>query len=425
MDKNTRLLLGLTDKNLRFEENWLEQRPVKGVQAQVIKAKLTYSPTYCEKCGSLNHGQIIKNGSHTTTAQLPVFNERLTLLELKRTRFLCHECGATFHAHTELIEEHHHLSKQLQYQIMLDLKKNVSRKMIAQKHFVSDITVLRMMERLSKNYQTNWNFLPKILCIDEFKSMKSCQESMSFICVDGERNQLLEVLEDRRLHKFTAHFMRFTREARLHVAYLVTDMNASYHQLLRTVFPNAQLVTDRFHIVQQINRTLNQLRIQTMNRLKNSKPKQYRRLKRYWKLLLKDSDKLDINYRAYQPLFKRPLSQQDIVDELLHYDDVLRIGYDTVQYLKYAFSHREDTLFFEYLQQLDNQLPQWFKKKLLFFKKYKEGIKNAFRFPYSNGVTEGLNNKLKVIKRVAYGYRNFYHFRSRIYIIQDLIFSQQ
>ncbi|PZL75742.1 ISL3 family transposase, partial [Enterococcus plantarum] len=48
-----------------------------------------------------------------------------------------------------------------------------------------------------------------------------------------------------------------------------------------------------------------------------------------------------------------------------------------------------------------------------------------FRFPYSNGITEGLNNKLKVIKRVAYGYRNFYHFRSRIYIIQGLTFSQQ
>ncbi|HBI2046973.1 TPA: transposase [Enterococcus faecalis] len=62
---------------------------------------------------------------------------------------------------------------------------------------------------------------------------------------------------------------------------------------------------------------------------------------------------------------------------------------------------------------------------LLFFNKYKEGIKNSFRFPYSNGITEGLNNKLKVIKRIAYGYRNFYHFRSRIYIIQGLIFSQQ
>jgi len=69
------------------------------------------------------------------------------------------------------------------------------------------------------------------------------------------------------------------------------------------------------------------------------------RLKQYWKLLLKDSDKLDINCRAYQPLLKRPSSQQDIVDGLFHYDDVLRTGYDAVQYLNYAFSHREHTLF--------------------------------------------------------------------------------
>ncbi|WP_161898227.1 transposase, partial [Candidatus Enterococcus leclercqii] len=35
---------------------------------------------------------------------------------------------------------------------------------------------------------------------------------------------------------------------------------------------------------------------------------------------------------------------------------------------------------------------------------------------------EGTNNKIKIIKRVAYGYRNFLNFRSRIYIIQGLIF---
>ncbi|MGC6767271.1 transposase [Enterococcus sp. LJL51] len=69
------------------------------------------------------------------------------------------------------------------------------------------------------------------------------------------------------------------------------------------------------------------------------------------------------------------------------------------------------------------QLPV-FNERLTFFKKHKQGITNAFRYSFSNGVTEGLNNKIKVIKRVAYGYRNFYHFRSGIYSIQGLIFSE-
>ncbi|MDU3614646.1 MAG: transposase, partial [Enterococcus avium] len=44
-----------------------------------------------------------------------------------------------------------------------------------------------------------------------------------------------------------------------------------------------------------------------------------------------------------------------------------------------------------------------------------------------NGVTEGLNNKIKLIKRIAFGYRNFYNFRARIYckrhIVGCLVFS--
>ena len=39
------------------------------------------------------------------------------------------------------------------------------------------------------------------------------------------------------------------------------------------------------------------------------------------------------------------------------------------------------------------------------------------------GVNKGLNNKIKLIKRISYGYSNFYHLRDRIYIVQGLIFS--
>ncbi len=51
------------------------------------------------------------------------------------------------------------------------------------------------------------------------------------------------------------------------------DMNAPYFELVKAVFPNAKIVTDRFHIVQQITRALNQLRIKTMNSFKNGTDK--------------------------------------------------------------------------------------------------------------------------------------------------------
>lgn len=74
---------------------------------------------------------------------------------------------------------------------------------------------------------------------------------------------------------------------------------------------------------------------------------------------------------------------------------------------------------------LTTQLPEWFRKELTFLNKYRKGIKNAFQTPYNNGALEGTNNKIKVIKRVAYGYRNFLHFRDRIYLIQGLVFQDQ
>jgi transposase len=43
------------------------------------------------------------------------------------------------------------------------------------------------------------------------------------------------------------------------------DKNAPYFELIKAVLPNAKIVTDRFHVVQQITRALNQLRIKTMN----------------------------------------------------------------------------------------------------------------------------------------------------------------
>ena len=89
--------------------------------------------------------------------------------------------------------------------------------------------------------------------------------------------------------------------------------------------------------------------------------------------------------------------------------------------LLYHYRKKQANAFFEELEQLDNRLPEWFRKKLTFFKKYKQGVTNAFQLTYSNGAVEGTNNKIKVIKRVAYGYRNFINFRSRIYFIQGLI----
>ena len=51
---------------------------------------------------------------------------------------------------------------------------------------------------------------------------------------------------------------------------------------------------------------------------------------------------------------------------------------------------------------------------------YKDYILNALKYDYTNGVIEGINNKIKAIKRIAFGYRSFFNFRNRILIMNDL-----
>ena len=57
-----------------------------------------------------------------------------------------------------------------------------------------------------------------------------------------------------------------------------------------------------------------------------------------------------------------------------------------------------------------------FQSVLTMLHNWSQYILNAFDCPYSNGYTEGTNNKIKVIKRNAYGYRNFENFRNRIFL---------
>jgi len=424
MDNCTKKRLGLTDKNLIFEENLLVTKQEAGITTNIILAKLSYyTPTYCRKCGIKNEGQIIKHGTHNTTVQLLPFRSAKTELSLDRTRFLCKECHATFNAQTNLVEENCCISNELKQQIALDLAKNISRKDIAKRYFVTDVTVTRIMRKCLESYKPNFKYLPSVLCFDEFKSMKSCSGKMSFVFMDGNTNKLIGVLENRRLAFLKAYFLKYSRKTRAKVKYIVMDMNAPYFELVKSIFPNAQIVTDRFHIIQQITRTLNQLRIQTMNKYHKTDSIKYKRLKHFWKLFLKNSYNLDSSNYRYNRSFRRPMTEKEIMDDLLSYNDQLSAAYEICQLLLYHFRQKDTDSFFYTINTMDIILPEWFRKKLTFLNKYKQGIQNAFETKYNNGALEGTNNKIKVIKRVAYGYRNFFNFRARIYIMQGLIFT--
>ena len=55
---------------------------------------------------------------------------------------------------------------------------------------------------------------------------------------------------------------------------------------------------------------------------------------------------------------------------------------------------------------------------------YQWGILNWYDHPISNGLAEGINNKIKVLKRVAYGYRDIDYFQLRLFALHDQVITQ-
>ena len=139
--------------------------------------------------------------------------------------------------------------------------------------------------------------------------------------------------------------------------------------------------------------------------------------------MLKPSDELDEEKLRYNYHFKTYLTQAQLVEKLLSFDEVLSDAYDFIQELRKAYKKKDYEAFMTCIKEIPRQLPYEFKKKFEVFKHFKNGIYHAFSTGYSNGAIEGTNNFIKVIKRVAYGYRNFENMKLRIKIIKGCFFT--
>lgn len=108
------------------------------------------------------------------------------------------------------------------------------------------------------------------------------------------------------------------------------------------------------------------------------------------------------------------LSNQEVVERLLDFSPDLRAAYEYYQDLIATISNRSQALLDQLIKR--NNLPSAMRRVKRTLAKHRQEIIAGFYTWLTNGPIEGTNNKIKVIKRTAYGYRNFSHFRIRILI---------
>ena len=397
-------LLNLKDPNITILDVSHQETHIE------ILAKLDYLAPHCPFCA----GQMAKY-DFQKPSKIPYLEVAgyKVLLRLKKRRFKCKTCGKMAVAETPLVKKNHQIPEVINQKISQKLIEKLSLTDIAEQLSVSTSTVIRKLKEFQ--FKTDLHFLPTVMSWDEFSFKKG---RMSFIAQDFETGNLLAILDGRTQTMIRNHFLRYTREVREQVKVITMDMFTPYYQLAQSLFPNAKIVLDRFHIVQHLGRAMNRVRIQIMNQL-DRKSHEYRAIKRYWKLIQQDSRKLN-DKRFYRPTFRMHLTNKEIVQKLLSYSEELKKHYELYQLLLFHFQEKQADQFFGLIQEAYPSAHPLFQTVFKTFIKNKDKMINALELSYSNARLEATNNLIKVIKRNAFGFRNFDNFKTRIFIALNI-----
>ena len=268
---------------------------------------------------------------------------------------------------------------------------------------------------LSQKEPPNLNYLPEHMNWDEYSFKKG---KISFIAQDFDSKKIVAILDGRTQATIRNHFLRYSRQVRSRVKVITMDMFSPYYAIARKLFPNTKIVLDRFHIVQHLSRAMNRVRIQIMNQF-DRRSHEYKALKRYWKLIQQDSRKLS-DKRFYRPTFRSHLTNKEVLEKLLSYSQELRQHYNLYQLLLFHFQEKQTDHFFSLIDETISSVNPIFQTVFKTFLKDKDKIMNALELPYSNAKLEATNNLIKVIKRNAFGFRNFDNFKTRILIALNI-----
>ena len=273
---------------------------------------------------------------------------------------------------------------------------------VAEEHGLDYKTVWRAdKEFLERRDAVSDNPYCQKLGIDEIAIRKGHVYSSLFY--DHDRRCVIEMVEGRRREQIEAFFRRMGPDWCAHVLVVTCDLWRAYKTAVRKFLPNARVVTDKFHVFQYAGDALDELRRSEYAR---QREKTEFDLKKCRFLILKSNVNLDDRG-------KRRIEQLKEANASLYTGYLLKEQVFTF----YGFESRADAETF-----LGEWASSCIKSNLKPFvalgkrlNRHRESILAYFDYKISNGFAEGVNNKVKVIKRMAFGYRDFAYFRLKVF----------
>lgn len=410
-------LFDLENENNLILKDYSGDGIYKGKPCKVLRGEIIQENGCCPRC---NSREVSKNGTYKYIISLTKLNDRLVVIDTTTQRYTCRNCSLNFKPKVSFVDKGKRISKQIHKQIAIDITTTTSSKQIARQNNVSINTVQRELEKFKEYNIVNKEYLPKVLCVDEFRGVKYVNAKMNFLIVDGEKRKIKDILINRNKNTLISYFKDYKKDARNNVKYFVSDFYSTYLDVASNLFPNAKIIIDRFHIKRLLSVNLKNKRIEVMKTFKKYHFP-YKVLKRYKKLLFKNFNEISIEYKAFKYNYNKFHSEYDVLNYILSIDEELEELYWVYQDFIEAFDKKD----IEGLREVINRDYSMFSISVQTtfetYKKYEEYIINAIKYIYSNGIVEGINTKIKLLKRVGYGYRNFENFRLRLMILFNLV----
>lgn len=416
MNNDINFLTGIQDPGLQLDKGGTETVDDKIKVIHLVKT----GKCLCPICGR----PMLKNGFRHRPVVITALSVAgmKTVLKIRKQKYICKPTAACPATVTKVatingISRGCRIANNVKQYITKDLHRNISQKELAKNYYVSASTVARTIDSLEDTFTPEKNWLPATIALDDFKSGQFATSGMSMLLMNPVNHRTIDIIQSRNSRYLKQYFYRlFTRQARLAVRLIVVDLYQPYRGLIKELFPNANIIADHFHIVAQAYRALQAVRIQVMNHY-GHETHEYRVLKRFWKLLLQKVSSLDnVHHRPRRNFRGAWLSNSEVVDRLLAMSSELQNAYDYYQTLVDAVNHGQVVELTALLKRKLTSLPRQFQKVQRTLRQHREEIIRSFKYQLTNGPIEGTNNKIKVIKRTAYGFRNFFRFRIRILI---------
>jgi transposase len=357
----------------------------------------------CPRCGSM---MVRKHESSFQRKKDRKLRDKIVVLTLEKRRFRCLSCSKVFTEPDEVFGSRRRSTKRLRKYLGKRARHQaVSR--VAKEEGVSESLVRRCFTEgtaLELGVDEGKPKASRVIGLDEFSVKKRIFDTT---ISDLEERKVLGIVEGCGKTNLEKYFTALPDPEIVEV--VVMDMHEPFRQAIQMCLPRANIVVDKFHVIRRVNEALDRVR----TRLQSKEGKGRRWLlfhSRY--LLLRKAESLSPE-------------EQLKLNRLFSFYPELAIAWNLKEGLRewYRSSSRAEAevSLYHWQGSVRKTGLKEFGIGLPMFRNWRNEILNYFDHHVTNGFVEGKNNRIKVIKRMAYGYRNSDNLRRRILLTNNEI----